>query len=127
MFFMGLFFSRVSAIFFLGVFWVFVVFLVFWGVFVFVFRALARKKFGFIFRDEPDKAGNLCPEELASSGVRVFLRTRSASSLLVGMNDRPAAMAGFPVFPPVGREKVNSTAPLLVIKFSGSKTKKIAI
>ena len=31
------------------------------GVFVFVFRALARIFFGFIFRDEPSKAGNLCP------------------------------------------------------------------
>ena len=46
----------------LGIFWVFL-FLFFGvlGVFVFVFRALARFFFGFVFCDEPSKAGNLCP------------------------------------------------------------------
>ena len=34
------------------------IFLVFWGVFFFVFRALARNIFGFLFRSTPSKAGN---------------------------------------------------------------------
>ena len=60
--FFGLFFSRVSAKFFFGgIFLVFLVFFCVLGVFAFVFRALARIFLGFIFRDEPSKAGNLCP------------------------------------------------------------------
>ena len=58
-------FSRVSAkVFFFGFFLgFFLVFFCVFGAFVFVFRALARNFFGFIFRDEPSKAGNLCPGE----------------------------------------------------------------
>ena len=72
------FFARKRENFFLGVFfarkrekkkkWCFLVFLCFWGgvfcsfgVFFFVFRALARIFFGFIFRDEPSKPGNFSP------------------------------------------------------------------
>ena len=34
-------------------------------------------------------------------------------------------MAGFPLFAHVGREKINSTAPLKATKFPGSKTKSL--
>ena len=75
-FFWGVFFSRVSAkkknwVFFLC----FLVFFCFWGgvfvlygYFFFVFRALARNFFGFVFRGGPRKSGNSRSEASGTSG-----------------------------------------------------------
>ena len=71
-----------------GIFLVF--FFVFFGglgVFVFVFRALARKKFGFIFCDEPSKAGNFCPAK--KRNFRPIERAQASGSVVRCRLGRP--------------------------------------
>ena len=82
-FILAFFFAREREI----IFWVF--FFVFWGVFFgcflvffgffFVcFSRVSAKIFGFVFRDEPSKAGDLFPAKLTSPG-----RERTSRSVFV--------------------------------------------